>query len=158
MGQPLSRQRNHQIIHPGEPPLPLSHDHRLEHRLPIPRHLNLHRPGLGHQRLRPRPIPRIRPIAAGRVVLTVTEMIIHLALQSGLDHHLGQPAQQPTFPRQLETLRPRPINQLPEQLLLRAFCRLGCHIPRHNSHRCLSSLRSYTVEITVPQREKAGGR
>ena len=24
------------------------------------------------------------------------------------------------------------------------------HVHRHNSHRCLSSLRSYTVEITVP--------
>jgi hypothetical protein len=31
-----------------------------------------------------------------------------------------------------------------------ALRRLGRHIHRHNSHRCLSSFRSYTVEITVP--------
>src|SRR3979411_1769121 len=34
-------------------------------------------------------------------MLAVTEVIIHLALQSGLDHHLGQPAQQAPFPGQL---------------------------------------------------------
>ena len=75
-------------------------------------------------------------------------MIVHLALQGGLDHHLGQPAQQYTFPRQLETLSTRPINQLPEQLLLRAFCRLGYHIHRHNSHRCPVS--GGAVVVTVP--------
>jgi hypothetical protein len=79
MGQPLGRQRNHQIIDPGKPPLPFTHDHRLERGLPIPRHLNLHRTGLGHQRLRPRPIPRIFPVTASRIVLAVTKMVIHFA-------------------------------------------------------------------------------
>jgi hypothetical protein len=83
-------------------------------------------------------------------MLAVTEMIVHLALQGRLDHHLGQPAQQATLPDQLQTLGPRPIDQLPNQLLVHAICRLGGHIHRHSSHRCLSSLRSYTVEITVP--------
>jgi hypothetical protein len=41
-------------------------------------------------------------------MLAVTEMIIHLALQGGLEHHLGQSAQQATLPSQLQTLRPAP--------------------------------------------------
>jgi hypothetical protein len=137
-------ERNHQIIDSGQPPLPLANDHRLECRLPIPRHLNLHRPGLGHQRLRPRPIPRISPIATHRIMLAVTKMIIHLALQGGLNHHLGQPTQASRPPGQLQTLSTRPIDQLPDQLLLQALRRLGRHIHRHKSHRCLSSLKSYT--------------
>jgi hypothetical protein len=43
MGQPLRRQRDHQIINSGESPLTLAHDHRLKRALPIPGHLNLHR-------------------------------------------------------------------------------------------------------------------
>ncbi|MGH3841285.1 MAG: hypothetical protein ACRDS0_07565, partial [Pseudonocardiaceae bacterium] len=34
--------------------------------------------------------------------------------------------------------------------LIQAVSRLSRHIHRHNSHRCLFRLRSYTVEITVP--------
>ena len=35
------------------------------------RHLDLHRPGLGQQSLRPRPVPRVPAVAAGRIVLAV---------------------------------------------------------------------------------------
>jgi transposase len=62
MGQPLGRQRDHQIIHPGQPPLPLTHDHRLERGLPIPRHLNLHRTSLSHQRFRRVPFREFPPL------------------------------------------------------------------------------------------------
>jgi hypothetical protein len=148
--QPLRRQRNHQIINTGQPPLPLGHNHRLKRGLPIPRHVNLHRPSLPQHRFRPGPIPRIPPIAPNRIMLTVPEMIIHLTLQGGLQDHLGQPAQQPTLPSQLQTLSPGPINQLPNQVLIQAIGRLSGHVHRHNSHRCLSRLRNYTVEITVP--------
>jgi hypothetical protein len=125
VSQPLRRQRDHQIINSGQPPLTLRHDHRLEAGLPIPRHVNLHRPGLPHQRFQPRPIPRVSPITAGRVVFAVPEMIVHLALQGGLDDYLGQPGQQATLPGQLQPLGPGPRSQLPYQLLVQALARLG---------------------------------
>jgi hypothetical protein len=150
VSEPLRRQRDHQIIDSGQPSLALRHDHRLEAGLPVPRHLNLNRPRLGHQRFRPRPIPRIPAITTRRVVFTVPEMIVHFPFQGGLDDHLGQPGQQATLPGQLQPLGPRPRSQLPYQLLIHAISRLGGHIHRHNSHRCLSSLRSYTVDLTVP--------
>jgi hypothetical protein len=53
-------------------------------------------------------------------MLTVTEVIVHLALQDGLDDDLGQLGQQATLPGQLRTLGPRPIDQLPYQLLIHA--------------------------------------
>ncbi len=151
MGQPLRRQRDHQIIDPRQPTLTLAHDHRLKRGLPIPGHLNLHRTSLSHQRFRPRPIPRVPAIPAGWIVLAITQMIVHLALQGGLDHHLRQPGQQATFPGQLQALGPRPRCQLPHQLLVQAVSRLSRHIHRHKSHRCPFRLRSYTVDRTVPQ-------
>jgi hypothetical protein len=55
-----------------------------------------------------------------------------------------------TPPGQLQALGPRPRGQLPHQLLVHTVARLGRHIHRHNSHKCLFRLRSYTVELTVP--------
>jgi hypothetical protein len=83
-------------------------------------------------------------MAAGRIMLAVPEMIVHLALQRGLDHHLGQPGQQATVPGQPQALRPGPRGQLPDQLLVQAVRWLGRHIHCHHSHRCLFRLRSYT--------------
>ena len=53
-----------------------------------------------------------------RIMLAVPEMIVHLALERGLDHHLGQPGQQATLPGQPQPLRPGPCGQLPDQLLI----------------------------------------
>jgi hypothetical protein len=39
----------------------------------------------------------VTAVAAGRVVLGVTKMIVHLALRRRLGDQLGQPAQQPTL-------------------------------------------------------------
>ncbi len=58
-------------------------------------------------------------------MLAITKMIVHLTLQGGLDHHLGQPAQQATLPGQLQTLSPGPRSQLPYQLLVQAISRLS---------------------------------
>jgi hypothetical protein len=154
VGEPPGRQRDHQIIHAGQAPLPLGHELRLERGLPIPRHLDLHRAGLGQHRLGPLAVAGVLTVAADRVVLAIAEMVIHLALQSGLDDHLRQPAQQPAFARQLQPLGPSPLGQLPNQLLIHAIPPVG-HSPGHLllphiSHWCLLHLRSYTVEITVP--------
>jgi hypothetical protein len=41
--------------------------------------------------------PGIPAVTAGWIVLAVPKMIVHLALQRGLHHHLGQPAQSPVW-------------------------------------------------------------
>jgi hypothetical protein len=57
-------------------------------------------------------------VTGHRIMLAITKMIVHLALQGGFDHHFGQPAQQATLSGQLQTLGPGPIDQLPYQLLV----------------------------------------
>jgi hypothetical protein len=69
-------------------------------------------------------------------MLAITKMVIHLPFQGGLDDDLGQPGQQAPLPGQLQTLGPRPIDQLPYQPLIHAH-RLSRRIHRYNSHRCL---------------------
>ena len=49
---------------------------------------------LGEHCLRPVAITGIAAITVRGVVLAVAEMVIQLALQGALDHHLGQPAEQ----------------------------------------------------------------
>jgi hypothetical protein len=58
-------------------------------------------------------------------MLAIPKVIIHLALQGRLDHHLGQPGQQTTLPGQPQTLSPGPRSQLPYQLLIQAVYRLS---------------------------------
>jgi hypothetical protein len=42
---------DHQVIHPAQAALPLGHDPRGERGVPVPRHLDLDRPGLGEHGL-----------------------------------------------------------------------------------------------------------
>jgi hypothetical protein len=111
--QPLRRQGDHQLLHPGKPPLPLGDDLRLEAGIPVPRHADLHRARLGEHGLGAVAIAGIAAVAAGRIVLRVAEMVIQLALQRALDDHLGQPAQQATLAGQLQPARAGPLGQLP---------------------------------------------
>jgi hypothetical protein len=60
----------------------------------------------------------IAAIAARQVMAAITEMIIQLAFQGTLHHHLGQPAQQPALAAQLQPAGPGPLGQLPQQLLI----------------------------------------
>jgi hypothetical protein len=39
--QPLGRQRQHHLVYPGQPALPLADDPRLERGVPVPRDLEL---------------------------------------------------------------------------------------------------------------------
>ena len=126
VGQPFRRQGNHHVVDPGQPPLPFGDDFRLEAGIPVPRHRDLHRPGLGEHRLGPAPVAGIAAIAAFRVVLGIAEVIIQLAFQGALDHHLGQPAQQAALAGQLQPAGPGPLGQLAQQLLIgRRQLRLG---------------------------------
>jgi hypothetical protein len=91
---------------------------RLERAVSVAGHRNLDRPHLGEHRLAARAIAGVLSVAAGRIMLSVAEVIIELALQRGLQHGLGQSRQQPAFSSQLKTLGTRPIGQLLDQLLI----------------------------------------
>jgi len=118
VGEPFRGQGNHDIVDPGQPPLPFSDDLRLETRVTVPRHGNFHRPGISEHGLSPVAIAGIGAITARRVMLAIAEMIIHLAFQRALDHHLRQPAQQPALAAQLQPAGAGPLGKLPQQLLI----------------------------------------
>src|SRR5215831_7026477 len=96
-------------------------------------------------------IAGIAAITAFRIVPGIAQVIVQLAFQGALDHHLGQPAQQPAFTGQLQPAGAGPLSELAQHLLIgRRQLRPGlvpilCHV----SHWCLLRLGSYTVEITA---------
>jgi hypothetical protein len=96
--QPLRIQRQNDLIHPGQPPLPLLHDLRLERPRPVPRHIDLHVTAAVRQHLfgtgPVADVPAARALA-GRVVLLITQVLGDLLVQRRLDHGLGQLLQQP---------------------------------------------------------------
>jgi hypothetical protein len=136
MGQPFRRQGNNELVDPGQPPLPLGDNFRLETGIPAPRHRELHRPGLSQHSLAPVTVAGITAVAAGRVILLIAEMVIELALQGTLDHHLGQLAQQPPRTGQLQPAGAGPLSQLPQQLLIsrRQLRPVLLPIPRNVTH------------------------
>ena len=153
VGQPLRRQGKHQAIDPGQPPLPFSDDYRLETGIPVAGYRDIHRPGLGQHRLGPVAVAGIAAITARPIMLAVTQMIIELALERSLDHHLRQPAQQPALTGQLQPAGAGPLGKLAQQLLIGRRQLHGILVlrARHISHWCLLRLWSYTVETTVPR-------
>jgi len=89
-GQALGRQRDHQLVHPGEPSLPLGHDLRLETAVPVAGHVDLHRTDLGQHRLGAVAVAGIPTVAAGGVVALVAEVIGDLTLQRRLNQPFRQ--------------------------------------------------------------------
>src|SRR5439155_6708840 len=75
---------------------------RLEAGIPVPRHGNLHRPGVGDYRLGPAPVAGIPAVAAFRVMLGVSEVIVQLAFQRALDDHFRQLPEQAALAGQLQ--------------------------------------------------------
>jgi len=91
----------------------------FERAVPIPRHLDVHRPGrVGQHRLAADPVPRIAAVAAGRVVLVVAQVLAHLLVQGGLDHRLGQGLQQPVRAGQRHAALASQLHQLPRGVQL----------------------------------------
>jgi hypothetical protein len=124
-GQALRRQRDDQLVHPGQPPLPLGHDPRLEAAVAVARHVDLDRPNVGQHRLSPAPVAGVRAVAADRVVLAIAEVIGQLTLQGGLQQPLGQLLQQPALPGQLQPAGAGSVRQLLDQLLVQRIHALG---------------------------------
>jgi len=135
-GQALGIQRQHDLIDPGQPPLPFPGDLRPGRAMPVAGHLDRYLPaGLGQHCLGPGPVPHVPRIITGRAVLVMTEMLGHLLIQRRLQHRLGQLLQQPIRAGQRHALLPGPGHQLLGQLLLRSRLRLVL-LPRCHSIQC----------------------
>jgi hypothetical protein len=117
-GQPLGRQGDHQLVHPGQAPLALAHDPRLERGVPVARDVDLHRPDLGQHRLGPVPVAGVAAITPDGVVAVVAEVVGDLALQRGLHQPLRQLGQQPCFAGQRQPAGTGPPGQPSDQLLI----------------------------------------
>ena len=81
------------------------------------------KPQHDHNELRPSylcavAVTGIPAITAFRRVLGITKVIVQLALQGALDHHLRQFPQQPALAGQLQPGRPGPLGELAQQLLV----------------------------------------
>ena len=119
VSQALGRQRQHHLIHPGQPPAPLGHDHRLERGGPIPRHLHLDRADLGEDRLLSGAIAGVPRVVPGRVIRLIAHMLGQLRLQHRLQHLLGQVRQQAARAHQAGPIVPGPGQQLISQIASR---------------------------------------
>jgi hypothetical protein len=73
---PFRRQGNHHVLDPGQPPLPLGDDFRLEAGIPVPGHADFHRPGLGEHGLCAVAVTGIPAITAFRRVPGIAEVIV----------------------------------------------------------------------------------
>ena len=158
--QPARGQRQHDLVDPVQPSLPLPHDPRLERAVPVPGHLDLDRADLGQHRLRPGAVAGVAAVAAGRVVLVIAQVLGDLRLQGGLQHRLGQPGQQAARADQLDPFGAGLLHQLLRELLLIQTPPV-CHRtlifsvmsgPSRQAVRVgVSGQISYTVDRTVPR-------
>ena len=103
-GQSLRIQRQHDLVHLSEPPLPLFHDLRLERPVPVAGNIDAdftHRIGddrlgagaVAHIR---RPAPRLSPVPL------IPQVPGNLLVQRGFQHILGEQPQQPLRAGQLQ--------------------------------------------------------
>jgi len=113
----LRRQRQHQLIDTIEAPLTFADDLRIERRLAISRDIDLDRSDLGHHRLRPLAVPRVRRPAASGLVAGVAQVLVHLALERRLQHPLRQITQQTTGTGQRDPLHLGLLHQPQGELL-----------------------------------------
>jgi hypothetical protein len=162
-GQPSRGQRDHQLVDPGQPPLALGDDLRLERAVPVAGDVDLDRPDLGQHGLGAVPVAGVPAIAPGRVVAVIAEVVGDLALERGLDQPLRQLGQQAALTGQRQPTLARSPGQAGDQLLVHRVqpasadrhtavesvqvhsLPLGHHIshrvlpPRSELHRCFYS-------------------
>ena len=102
------------LVQPAEPALALRDQPRVERRGPVPRHVQRHRPDLGGQGLRGRPVPRVRRSPTRRVALLVPQMPGQLRGQPPLEHSLDHLRQEPAGTRQLHAALLGGVDQIVE--------------------------------------------
>jgi hypothetical protein len=89
-GHPAGVHGDDLVIKAVEACLPLLDKLRLELRRPVARHINLHLPALTFDCLGGLTVTRVASVLACRVVLLITEMMSHLALQRTFDHRFSE--------------------------------------------------------------------
>ena len=94
-------------------------DLRLKRPIPVARGVDLDLADLGQHRLRAAAVARVALVAAGRRMLGVAEMILHLHLQRRFQHRLRQTTQQTAGADQLDAFVARPLDQVLRELLIR---------------------------------------
>ena len=82
--------RKHALIETVQAGLALGNELRLKLRLPITRHFDLHLAALALDGLGRSAIARVAGIVAGRIMLFVTKMMSHLALQSAFEQSFAE--------------------------------------------------------------------
>jgi hypothetical protein len=130
-GQALRGQGDDQLVHPGQPPLPLRDDLGFEAAVPFAGDVDLDRPDLGQHRLGPAPVAGVPAVAAGRIMAAVAEVIGELTLQGGLHQPLRELGEQPALTGQLQPAVAGPPDQAVDQLLIDGVehIRPGCRRP-----------------------------
>ncbi|GGP65236.1 hypothetical protein GCM10010185_42450 [Saccharothrix coeruleofusca] len=120
-GQSLGEQRDDHLVDTGEALLPLGHDPRFELGVAVARHVDLHRPDVGEDRLGAGAVARVAGTPPGRVVLVVAQVVGDLAFQGRLQQPLGQLLQHPALTGELQATGADPADQLVNQLLVQAL-------------------------------------
>ena len=125
-GQALGIQRQDDLIDPGQPPLPLLDDLRLERPVPVPGHLHLDLAGaLGQHRLGPGPVTDVPRVRVRTAVLLMPQVLGQLLVQRCFQHRLSQLLEQTVRPGQRQALLPGPPHHLLRRPLLSGRLPLG---------------------------------
>jgi hypothetical protein len=144
-GQATAVQGDDPLVEPVQPGLALGHDPRGEAARPIPRHVEVHGPDLGQQRLGRRAVTAVPRTAPGRVVLLIPEVLGHLLGKRPFQHGLGHRREQPVRSQQLSTLGLGLGQQLVGQLVIdQRLAGLSLPLVRHHS--------SFRHRVSLPNR------
>ena len=136
---------DHQIIEPGQPPLPLLDQLRLEAALAVARHLEGYRTCLRQDGFAALAVPGIAAVTAGRIMLPVAEVIVELPSSADSTTTFVSRDSSPPSPVSRNPSARARSAELPHQLVaghtrLR-LRRIQVHdslpIINHVSHRCL---------------------
>ena len=117
----------------------LAHDLRVERAITIAGHFDVDRADVGHHRLGPCAVARIPAVAALHRVLLITDVAVHLTLETGLEHPAGQITEQTARAREFHPLSLGPLDELLRELRInhtRGAGRVGhgsCFPARHRS-------------------------
>lgn len=103
-GHPPGHEADDQVVEPRQTSLMLGDKGRFEAGLTVPWHLKGDAAGVGHHRLRIRPVAEIPRSPPGGVSPLIAEMMGHLRLQGPIHDPRRQLGQHPIGSQQLETL------------------------------------------------------
>jgi hypothetical protein len=79
--------------------------------IPVSGHVDFNGPDLGDHRLGPRTVPRVTTVTALDRVLLIAEILVHLALQPGLEHLFRELTQQPVQADEIDPIGPGLFDQ-----------------------------------------------